>query len=454
MTLKALSRLPLILMMAVGMVSMTGCASRIERLEKERDVWGLIDALGDAEPALRQDAADALVRIGDAAVEPLISILAYSDPPLCMTAAEVLGRIGSPRARQALVEALIAPAPDVRIAAAEALGEIGEPAVGPLIEALRNPFSLPLQEAAADVLSRMGEPAIGPLIAELKDEYGEVREAAARTLGGIDDPRAVEPLIAVLEAGDPDWQVRQAAAQALGQIGDPRAVEPLLAMLKAGDSNWQVRQTAAAALDEVGWEPDDSGAAAWYWAAKHDWGGASDLGSVAVEPLLAALRSGDEEERKAVAEELATIGEPAVEPLIAVMRDVDWPALEAIADALGQIGTPAIERLITELDTSDESQRTEWVLVRACKETPEVLVPYLRDNRTVAVYGVLIRLGSPGTEAALMEALDGFGTKEMAEDYLNCGNDKLEAAAEEWAQLHGYTIVAQGGRPGPYWGSK
>jgi hypothetical protein len=46
-------------------------------LEKARDVEGLIAALGDADPYVRQNAARALGRIGDkAAVEPLNSLLA------------------------------------------------------------------------------------------------------------------------------------------------------------------------------------------------------------------------------------------------------------------------------------------------------------------------------------------------------------------------------------------
>jgi HEAT repeat protein len=39
---------------------------------------------------------------------------------------------------------------------------------------------------------------VEPLIAALKDENSDVRQAAAKALGKIGDPRAVEPLIAAL----------------------------------------------------------------------------------------------------------------------------------------------------------------------------------------------------------------------------------------------------------------
>src|SRR5688500_12614458 len=52
-----------------------------------------------------------------------------------------------------------------------------------------------------------------------------VRAQAARTLGALGDPAAIDPLIAALEDADP---VRLAAAAALGRLGDRRAAPALL----------------------------------------------------------------------------------------------------------------------------------------------------------------------------------------------------------------------------------
>jgi hypothetical protein len=60
--------------------------------------------------------------------------------------------------------------------------------------------------------------------------------------------RAVERLIETLENGDED--VRRAAVKALGQVGDPRAVEPLIFVLQC-DYVHHVRKAAAAALARI-----------------------------------------------------------------------------------------------------------------------------------------------------------------------------------------------------------
>jgi hypothetical protein len=105
------------------------------------------------------------------------------------------------------------------------------------------------------------------LCAELKDENGVVREAAARALGKLQDPRAVAPLCEALK--DKDRDVREAAAWALGELQDPRAVTPLCKALK--DENRDIRRAAARALGELG----DPGA---------------------VRPLLSAARRQEEKE--------------------------------------------------------------------------------------------------------------------------------------------------------------
>ena len=121
-----------------------------------------------------------------------------------------------------------------------------------------------IRRDAARALGELEDPrAVEPLIAALGDERSDVRQAAAEALGKIKDPRAVEPLIAAL--GDERSDMRQAAAKALGAIGDARTMEPLIAALK--DAEWRVREAAAQALDHLGWEPAQDEIAGWYWIA-------------------------------------------------------------------------------------------------------------------------------------------------------------------------------------------
>src|ERR1039458_9290709 len=179
----------------------------VEKMQAKRDIEGLIKALGHRK--VREAAADALVKIGEPAVKPLIGAL----------------NDGSE---------------SVRTAAEDALLKIGEPTVEPLIAALRDAS---VQEAAAGAVHKRGWQAG-------KDENGAAYWVVKRKWNKCINvgPPAVAPLSAALRADD--WEVCHAAAVALGQIGDASAVEPLGAALKANHSG--VGNAAACALGQIG----------------------------------------------------------------------------------------------------------------------------------------------------------------------------------------------------------
>ncbi len=63
-----------------------------------------------------------------------------------------------------------------------------------------------------------------------------------------------------------------------------------------------------------------------------------------------------------------------------------------------------------------------------------------------------IKLGIRGSEGKLVQVLRGYGTKEMAVDYLNAGSEALCEAAEAWARRNNYRILHAGGRVVVSWG--
>ena len=111
---------------------------RCAAVAKLLDAVALSQALADADHHVRESAAEALGKLGDAqAVEPLCKALADADHHVRKSAAEALVKVGDARAVEPLCMALCDAYTLVRVYAAEALGRIGDTrAVIPLRKAL------------------------------------------------------------------------------------------------------------------------------------------------------------------------------------------------------------------------------------------------------------------------------------------------------------------------------
>jgi len=415
-------------------------AMALGQIGEARAVEPLIDILNNKNYQVRKAAAMALGQIGDArAVEPLISALGerklwdkdhvgaekafikalvqINTPAVDFLiaalddenwhvryhAAEVLGKIGDPRA----VELLICALNNKLGSAAKALGQIGDArALKPLIAALEDKdFSVRKNIVAAlDTLDwqpdnekdypaywvakgewskciQIGEPAVKPLIVNLKAHNKLVRFHTVKTLGQIGSARTVEPLTTALN--DKDTSVCNAAARALGRIGDSRAVEPLIVILKndIGGQSW----FAAEALGQIGdIRAVEPLIAALESALEHvRVFAARALGQIgdvrAVEPLIIILWDYYGDECQSAAEALGQIGDArAVEPLITALRDKSEPARASSARALGQIGDPrAVEPLIDILENEEGAIRTSAIEALGQIGDPRAIEPLL-----------------------------------------------------------------------------
>lgn len=262
----------------------------VEKMVEKKDVSGLVKALGDKDPKVREAAAHALkeikkwhdlepilaaigvhaktvARLGpqtsrilvrdavaevsrkfdpSVAVDRLCAALADDSSEVRAAAARSLGDIGDARAVEPLLTALRGSSDSVRKAIASALGEIGAPrAIQALITLLEDEE---LEVYAAEGLQWARNPlAVEALCTALRSSHSRLRLAAVHALEWIRDPRAVEPLCAALKDEKPS--VRQAAVYALGVIGDSRAIQPLTAA--QNDSDSIVRHRALAALKEI-----------------------------------------------------------------------------------------------------------------------------------------------------------------------------------------------------------
>lgn len=168
----------------------------------------------------RRPYVEALEKIGEQSVIPLMKLLKDPDPSLRQIAASSLERIGSPRAVDALIESLTDKNNNIRYYAVRALGQM------------------------------RAEKAVEPLSIMLKEESGFVFYAAAGALGKIGSQKALDPLIAALD--EPSYWNRKAVVSSLGDLGSEKAVDPLLNILEEEELNVHVKREIMVAFLKIG----------------------------------------------------------------------------------------------------------------------------------------------------------------------------------------------------------
>ena len=168
--------------------------------------------------------------------------------------------------------------------------------------------------------------------------------------------------------------------------------------------------------------------------------------------LLDILR--DKEENRFVQEtaerELGEVRNPqALGRLLAVAMD---DAEQKVRDVAGRVAMKtdfpaARDRFLAMLRDPGAERRRRAARALGGASDPSAHEPLLKalQNTDLVIisgaYRFFIGRGVASTTPALISALEHFGDKEMAEDYVNCGQDDLKRAAEKWADDHGYKIV-------------
>jgi HEAT repeat protein len=167
---------------------------------------------------VRWNALRGLDRLGtQKAVDAFIGVLMGNDRwYFKSTAARGLGKIKSPKSIQALIHVFNDNNWKVWEEAGNALVQMGEPAVEPLIRALKSPHTRTRRKAAWTLGIIKSEKAVYPLINVLGDKEWLVREEAAVALSRINSPKALEPLKDA--ARSKVSEVREAAAWVLEKM--------------------------------------------------------------------------------------------------------------------------------------------------------------------------------------------------------------------------------------------
>lgn len=193
------------------------------------------------DPQMKFLASEAIIGMGQDAVQSLIELLDEQELGIVLEAIVLLGRIKDSRARRALMMVIDARQPLLQCHAIEALGQIGDPkSIGPLARLLKSPDAN-IRATAAGALSKMAsnKNVVAPLVQALNDPDEDVVVQAATGLGETGVKRAAEPLSRLLHA--PQENIRVAVAQAMGALGDQRAVPHLLALLDVDSQDLQLK---------------------------------------------------------------------------------------------------------------------------------------------------------------------------------------------------------------------
>ena len=190
----------------------------------------------------------ALLKIGEPAVDPLITALArYGEGQHREKIAETLGLIGDSRALDSLID-LLENGSVGRVAIAVArIG--GEQASEALLKAY-DQVDVAVYSNFVYALGYSKDERFLPILLDLlaNDDRG-VKLSAIMALGYLENREAVPALVKLLQ--DEDLHVRWYSCEALGEIGDREAILPLQALLGM-EENSVVRDAATVALEKIG----------------------------------------------------------------------------------------------------------------------------------------------------------------------------------------------------------
>src|SRR5581483_11607440 len=328
-------------------------------------IEGLIDALADPENAgKRNSATEALIRIGDPAINPIVRRLrTETDVDVRLSLVNLLGDLRSSEAFTMLM-GMLDQEQDINIASSvvSSLGKYRDAAVLPLLmRTLQAREDLWLKfhviEALGEIGDRAALPAVLPLYAEKS-----LRKPVLEAVGKIADVGTVSFLLRIISDEE---KLNLTALRALVRIAEaskPRIVEQAertLIQRKFRESFPQQkiaplidhlhttpkRDVKSFILKFLGWSVDERALQALI-----------DFGSGAMPAILETLRNAEEDEIIALLlRVINVVGVPEAIPHILPFLDHDNPMIRRLAiETLGEIADPgSIDYLLAKLDDFD-----------------------------------------------------------------------------------------------------
>jgi HEAT repeat protein len=345
-------------------------------------VGGLIDALADAENAgKRNSATEALIRIGETAIQPIVSRLRVEeDIDVRLSLVNLIGDLRSVEGFDILIE-LLERESDINVASSivSSLGKYRDAAALPhLMRALRTREDLWLKFHVVEALGEIGDrsalPAILPLYAEkslrkpLLEAVGKIADIGTVNflLRIIADEEklnltALRALVRIAEASKPrivEEAERQLIQSRFRESFPHQKVAPLIEHLHTTPK----REVKAFILKFLGWTGDEAALPVLLTHLNHpDTSEVAaqaliDFGPAAIPSILSTLQNEEEDEIVGLLLRVVNVigGREAI-PSILQFLDHDNPIIRRLAlETLGEIPDPAsIDYLLAKLDDTD-----------------------------------------------------------------------------------------------------
>lgn len=187
------------------------------------------------DPELQAIAADALAKIGTAAIPVLADLL---DTPDCAIAVAVLAQIRHSPTIEPLLRTIDSPDLQIRTLAIEALGSFHDPRIPPILLAKLTDVAPSVRQAAVIALCLRSDLATElNLVQQLRPLLFDLNLAVCRAtalgLARLNDPSTVAVLTEVLDSPHTPTSLRSEVILALGWIGTRSAIKSLATALTA-----------------------------------------------------------------------------------------------------------------------------------------------------------------------------------------------------------------------------
>ena len=302
-----------------------------------------------------------------------------------MYAAIALGEIGDERAVAPLTQSLKEEEEEVQDEILKALIRIGDPAVDTLITALNDEK---LEEVAKVALIKIGEPASRNLMFKYNNQNRDTQIYYIDIMGEIGDKNSVEHLIHILKdiknRETYDRDILTSTIKALGKIGDEKAKDIIHDLYFKFCRNKSDRNLTELFIDVITNVDNEGSDFLVQELTSNNWYVREEVADaligmeyqMAIDPLIQALKDKNGDIfRKRAAEILCKIGEPAVIPLIQALTDENRYLRYGAANSLGKIGD---EKALEPLNQTLKDEEEEDVR----KKVAEVLVHMGLNSKT------------------------------------------------------------------------